>query len=104
MRPENAKFPPDPRNPGASLISVEAGLQLMLTRMQTGRFKVAAHLNQWFEEFRLYHREDGKVVKIRDDLLSATRTAIMDLRFAACQQPVKPLMQPFRPLDVVMGI
>ncbi len=28
----------------------------MLDRMQTGRFKVFRHLNDWFEEFRLYHR------------------------------------------------
>ncbi|CAN5815506.1 hypothetical protein BH20PSE1_BH20PSE1_01210 [soil metagenome] len=104
MRPENAKFPPDARDPMRSRISVEAGLQLMLTRMQTGRFKVAAHLNQWFEEFRLYHRDEGKVVKVRDDILCAARTALMDLRFAACQQPVKPLMAPYRPLDAVMGI
>ena len=31
----------------------------MLDRMQTGRFKVFKHLNDWFEEFRLYHRKDG---------------------------------------------
>jgi len=50
---------------------VEAGLMLMLDRMQTGRLKVAAHLHDWFEEFRMYHREDGKVVKERDDLMAA---------------------------------
>lgn len=49
--------------------SVEAGLMLMLDRMQTGRFKVFRHLSDWFEEFRLYHRKDGKVVKINDDLM-----------------------------------
>lgn len=104
MRPENAKFPPDPHDPQRSRISVEAGLQLMLTRMQTGRLKVAAHLNQWFEEFRLYHRDDGKVVKVRDDILCATRTALMDLRFAVVQQPKKPMMPEYRPLDAVMNI
>ena len=45
----------------------------MLTRMQTGRFKVFRHLSDRFEEFRLYHRKDGKVVKEDDDLISATR-------------------------------
>ena len=54
----------------------------MLTRMQTGRFKVFRHLHDWFEEFRLYHRRDGKVVKERDDLMSATRYAVMMLRSA----------------------
>jgi phage terminase large subunit-like protein len=61
---------------------VEAGLFMMLERMQTGRLKVFRHLSDWFEEFRLYHREDGKVVKLRDDLISATRYALMCLRMA----------------------
>jgi hypothetical protein len=42
-------------------VSVEAGLMDMLDRMQTGKFKVYNTLNDWFEEFRLYHRKDGKV-------------------------------------------
>lgn len=62
--------------------SVEAGLMLMLERMQTGRFKVFAHLADWFEEFRLYHRKNGQVVKEADDLMSATRYGLMCLRFA----------------------
>jgi hypothetical protein len=37
----------------------------------------------WWEEFRLYHRKDGKVLKEGDDLMSATRYAIMMLRFAS---------------------
>jgi phage terminase large subunit-like protein len=65
---------------------VEAGLMMMLDRMQTGRLKVAAHLHDWWEEFRLYHREDGKVVKEGDDLMSATRYALMMLRHAKVQQ------------------
>lgn len=62
--------------------SVEAGIMEMLNRMQTGRLKVAAHLSEWFEEFRLYHRKDGRIVKEHDDLMSATRYALMMLRFA----------------------
>jgi len=61
---------------------VEAGIMDMLDRMQTGRLKVANHLEDWFDEFRLYHRKDGKVVKEYDDLLSATRYGIMMLREA----------------------
>jgi phage terminase large subunit-like protein len=61
---------------------VEAGLFMLLERMQTGRLKVFRHLSDWFEEFRLYHRDAGKVVKLRDDLISATRYALMCLRFA----------------------
>jgi phage terminase large subunit-like protein len=61
---------------------VEAGLIAMLDRLQTGRLKVFAHLAPWFEEFRLYHRKDGLVVKEADDLLCATRYALMMLRHA----------------------
>jgi hypothetical protein len=42
------------------------------------------HLHDWFEEFRLYHRKEGKVVKENDDLMAATRYAIMMLRYATC--------------------
>src|SRR4029450_11994697 len=67
---------------GKKSVSVEAGLMDMLQRMESGRFKVFKHLNDWFEEFRLYHRKDGKVVKEGDDLMAATHYAIMMLRFA----------------------
>lgn len=61
---------------------VEAGLMEILSRMQTGRFKVFSHLNDWWQEFRLYHRKDGKIFKERDDLLDATRYGVMMRRFA----------------------
>ena len=71
---------------------VEAGVMEMLDRMQTGRLKVFSHLCDWFEEFRLYHREAGKIVKLHDDLLSATRYAMMMLRFASNAVPeAKPV-------------
>lgn len=59
---------------------VEAGLFEILERMQTGRFKVFGQLNEWFEEFRQYHRKDGQVVKEGDDLMAATRYGVMMLR------------------------
>src|SRR5215475_9469140 len=68
---------------GQKSVSVEAGLMDMLNRMQSGRFKVFRHLNDWWEEFRLYHRKDGKVVKEGDDLMAATRYALMMLRHAS---------------------
>ena len=61
---------------------VEAGVSEMLTRMQTGRWKVFSTCKLWMEEFRLYHRDDGKIVKERDDLISASRYAMMMLRYA----------------------
>ena len=62
---------------------LEAGIMAMLDRMKTGRLKVFAHLAAWFEEFRLYHRKDGLIVKERDDLISATRVGLMMLRQAS---------------------
>jgi Terminase RNaseH-like domain len=61
---------------------VEAGIAMMMDRMETGRLKIFSHLSMWLEEFRLYHREEGKVVKENDDLMSATRYALMMLRYA----------------------
>ena len=63
-------------------VSVEAGLMAMLDRMRTGKLKVFKEHLDWWEEFRLYHRKDGKVIKEGDDLLCATRYALMMLRYA----------------------
>lgn len=75
MHPERATF-----DDGTS--GLEAGIADMIDRMQTGRLKVFMHLREWFEEFNLYHRKDGLIVKENDDLLSATRYAVMMKRFA----------------------
>ena len=66
-------------------ISVEAGIMAMLDRMQTGRFKVFAHLEDWWSEYRIYHRKDGLVVKEKEDLMCATRYGTMMLRFATTE-------------------
>ena len=62
---------------------MDAGLISMLTRMETGRFKVFSTCRDWFEEKRMYHRKDGKVVRVKEDIMSATRYATQMLRFAA---------------------
>jgi hypothetical protein len=99
MLPEKATHAPEPgEKEGTGGNGVEAGLMDMLDRMQTGRLKVASHLHDWWEEFRLYHREDGKVVKENDDLMSATRYALMMLRHAkvnAGQQRIQPVIADF---------
>jgi hypothetical protein len=61
---------------------VEAGVMNMLVRMESGRLKVFEHLNDFWTEFRLYHRRDGKIFKENDDLLCAIRYGIMMLRYA----------------------
>ncbi|SBT10672.1 Large terminase protein (fragment) [Candidatus Propionivibrio aalborgensis] len=83
---------------------VEAGLMEMLDRMQTGRFKVFSNLDDWFQEFRLYHRKDGRVVKEFDDLISATRYALMMKRKAVVQTITTQQVVPqWRPLDPEIG-
>ncbi len=76
--------------------TVEPGCGFMLDMMMTGRFKVFRHLQTWFAEFRQYHRAPPKnssslaapqIVKINDDLMSATRYAVMMSRFAKEPKP-----------------
>lgn len=107
MLHEHAQFPETGDESGnkISRVSVEAGLQAMLqgfkandpaeyarqldllnragkTHEKPLRIRVFASQTVWFSEFRLYHRKDGKVVKLRDDVMSATRYAYMMLRYA----------------------
>lgn len=83
--------------------SVEASIGAMLERMQSGRFRVFEHLSDWFEEFRLYHRQDGKIVAIGEDILSATRIAVMMLRHAETAAPERRTIPVFAALDPEAG-
>lgn len=85
MLPERATF-----EDGSN--GLEAGVLEMFDRMQTGRLKVFNHLNDWFEEFRLYHRKDGIIVKKNDDILSSTRYAMMMRRFASTRMRKQPAL------------
>jgi phage terminase large subunit-like protein len=67
-------------------VSTEAGIMEWDERERTGRLKVARHLSDWLEERRMYHRKDGQIVKVKDDLMSATRVGLMMKRFAKSVQ------------------
>lgn len=83
MLPHKATNPPDSgQKEGEGGNSVEASILAMYERMDTGRFKVFKHCKEWLEEQRMYHRKDGKLVKVRDDVISASRYAHMMLRHA----------------------
>lgn len=57
--------------------AVEAGVFDVWIRMSTGKLKVFRSLVAWFEEFRLYHRDEkGKIVKENDHLMDDTRYLI----------------------------
>ena len=66
--------------------SIEVGIMDLLQRMENGKFHVFSTLNDWWEEFRMYHRKEGKIVPLFDDLMSATRYAVMSTRFSVSHE------------------
>jgi hypothetical protein len=86
---------PDPVKHQDGGNSVEAGISDMLNRMQTGRFKVFSNQGNFFEEFRLYHRRNGVIYKVDEDLIDAVRYGIMGIRYAATEP--RPLGNVVRP-------
>ena len=84
--------PEEFKEEGTGKQGIEVGLKAMYWDMTEGRFKVFSHLTDWFKEKGAYHRKDGKVVPLKDDLISATRYARMSaldsngrLRFATSE-------------------
>ena len=64
-------------------VSTERGVDEILARMRTSRFKVFNTCTQWLEEVRQYHRKDGLIVRKFNDLMDATRVGVMGRRHAA---------------------
>ena len=54
---------------------VEHGLKKLYWDMTEGRFHVQEDQSDWFKEKGSYHKKDGQVVRLVDDLMSATRYA-----------------------------
>lgn len=67
-------------------VGVEAGLIEMQQMMDNGTLKVNRTLSDWIEEYRMYHKIEGKVHAMNDDLMCATRYAIMMKRFAVSNE------------------
>ncbi len=63
----------------AEPVALEPGLALMEENFSTGKLKVSRHLTDWWEEFHSYERDEhsGKPIAVRDDLMSATRYAVL---------------------------
>ena len=51
----------------------------MLGRLREGRLKVFRTCSGWVREYRRYHRKDGKIVKLDDDLIDASRYAVVSV-------------------------
>ena len=69
--------------------AVEAGIYKVWQELSTGKLKVFKSCRQWFEEFRLYRRDEkGKIIKVKDHLMDCTKYASLcdDL---ATVKPVK---------------
>jgi hypothetical protein len=45
--------------------------------MRSDRFKVVNDCSGFFREMRLYHRDNGKIVKLNDDIMDAVRYGCM---------------------------
>ena len=81
--------------------SVEAGTSSCWSACRPGGSRSFALATKWMEEKRLYHREEkddgsSKLVKLDDDLLSASRYAIMMLRKARVVETVNRFGIPTR--------
>lgn len=81
MLPKHATFPDGG-------YSFEAGITAMEDRFASGRLLVSAHLAEYFDEYIGYHRENGLVHKVDDDLMSATRQLLMGLRHAKAMSDI----------------
>jgi phage terminase large subunit-like protein len=71
---------------GVAANSLEGGIQEIDARERAGKWKVSRSCVCYLEERRLYHRKDGEVMRLRDDVLAAARYGMMMRRF-------------FKPLD-----
>ncbi len=59
-------------NPGGGN-HVEPGINDVYNRMVEGRLKVFSTCTEFWREHRLYHREEGKIVKKNDDVMDTIR-------------------------------
>jgi phage terminase large subunit-like protein len=58
--------------------SVESGIFAVWELLSSGRLKVFSSCGNWISEFRRYHRDEkGRIVKVDDHAMDATRYAVM---------------------------
>jgi len=91
--------PPPGMEEGKGGNGVEAGIFEMMEMMQTGRFKVFSNVRFWWEEMRMYHRQNGKIVPLMDDFISAVRVGTMFRRHAQTKTVHQPKVRTQRGLS-----
>ena len=62
---------------GPAAVSLEGGVAEIDARERAGKWKVSRSCVCYLEERRLYHRKDGEIVRLRDDVLAAARYGMM---------------------------
>jgi len=76
--------------------AVETGIQEVWELMSGGRLKVFASCQPWWQEYRLYHRDEkGKIVKTNDHAMDAMRYMVRSGRQRAKTKPgskLKPMV------------
>jgi hypothetical protein len=76
--------------------SVEAGLEIVWTRLVSSRLKVFSSLVSWLWEFRKYRRDDkGHVLKKDDHEMDATRYLLQPNGIARMKTRVRKQLDPF---------
>ena len=79
---------PDKRSKEANILEVWLALS-------AGKLKVFRSCVKWFEEFRLYHRDEkGKIVKVNDHLMDATQYGVKTGLPMAIIRPIPKVSQP----------
>ena len=78
------------QNHGSDNYHTEPAIEEMIGYMKRGCFTIASHMSELGEEILSYHRdEDYKIVRLRDDLISAARYAFMSRRWVSRSMPVR---------------
>ena len=70
--------------------AVSAGIFEVNGRLVSGRLKVFSSLSEWFAEYRLYRRQENKIVKAKDHAMDATRYLCQSGRDVARCAPLPP--------------
>lgn len=72
--------------------SVEAGITSVFDALSTGKLKVFTSCTAWFEEFRMYRRDEKhRIVKENDHIMDATRYLV---RSGIARMTTKPIEDP----------